>query len=442
MVHASSTRNGIPHSTPFDWLSKGLFFGKQHNGHNDECNEHIASCRDVVSLLQGIDENLAELLHQPEGESSFMTIRLHRLRSLLYEERKQQSEDSSARPSAAFATATVQALTTTSKRQSRLDHLMVKLLQNMCQLPFESRKHVAAIFNYFLVCGVNGSEEGYELNEAEQQQLQQFYQVMVKFRDFVADHFDEIMTLLVQGYDCGVSHPQHPSQPDVALHSGTMFRSCMKHESLYQLLVCNDERVERYVLPFLDVFVHLPNFEVSSDALESLRLVLTPEALSATTYPQPTSPDHDDAAAEKMAQLALGFLGRYYETILEDRLTRKLLSDSASYTTRRVTLEILSTLLLSRSNFSIMIRYVSDRSHLISCMHWLRDTSPHITLEAFQVFKIFVANPNKPPDIVKILKDNQVKLCRYLETLHPDRAANDEQYRDEKELIIQTIEAL
>jgi calcium binding protein 39 len=312
----------------------------------------------------------------------------------------------------------------------------------MCNLPFESRKHVAAIFNYFLVCGLDGRDDsnGQHYDEAEQQQLIQFYQAMVKFRDFIADHFDNIMTLLVQGYDCGVSHPQQPSQPDVALHSGTMFRSCMKHESLYELLVCNTERVERYVLPFLDTFVHLPNFEVSSDALESLRLVLTPEALAAS-HPLQTTFDQD-AAAGKMAQLSSDFLSRDYEIILEERLTRKLLSDSANYTTRRVALEILSTLLLSRSNYAIMIRYVSDRSHLISCMHWLRDTSPHITLEAFQVFKIFVANPNKPPDIVKILKDNQVKLCRYLETLHPDREASDEQYREEKALIIQTIEAL
>ena len=52
------------------------------------------------------------------------------------------------------------------------------------------------------------------------------------------------------------------------------------------------------------------------------------------------------------------------------------------------------------------------------------------------------ANPNKIPEVVKILKDNGPKLCRYLETLHQDREAQDTQFRDEKALIIATIQAL
>ena len=53
-------------------------------------------------------------------------------------------------------------------------------------------------------------------------------------------------------------------------------------------------------------------------------------------------------------------------------------------------------------------------------MMLLRDPSPHITLDAFHVFKIFVTNPSKPPNITKVLMDNQVKLVKYLETLHSE----------------------
>ena len=63
-------------------------------------------------------------------------------------------------------------------------------------------------------------------------------------------------------------------------------------------------------------------------------------------------------------------------------------------------------------------------------------------MDAFHVFKVFVANPNKPPEVIKILKDNRVKLCRYLTTLHQDKEASDAQFRDEKRLIIATIEGL
>ena len=48
----------------------------------------------------------------------------------------------------------------------------------------------------------------------------------------------------------------------------------------------------------------------------------------------------------------------------------------------------------------------------------------------------------KPQDVIKILKDNQVKLCAYLKTLHADKAHVDAQFRDERALIIATIEAL
>lgn len=75
-------------------------------------------------------------------------------------------------------------------------------------------------------------------------------------------------------------------------------------------------------------------------------------------------------------------------------------------------------------------------------MHLLRDTSPHITMDAFHVFKVFVANPNKIPEVTKILKDNSPKLCAYLETLHQDKESSDAQFRDEKALIIATLRAL
>lgn len=58
------------------------------------------------------------------------------------------------------------------------------------------------------------------------------------------------------------------------------------------------------------------------------------------------------------------------------------------------------------------------------------------------MFKIFVANPSKPPEVCKILVDNKEKLCRYLEGLHKERERVDEQYRDEKALVIATLGGL
>jgi len=411
---------------PFEWLSGGLFFGKGKGG-----IQSVDSCKDVLQLLNGIDESLTAILNEPEKEtenttseaddskanemlspSKFLEARLNRVRVLLYDERRVTSQHENRWSSAAVAGATMQAL-----RGESLQHLMPKLIEFLPRLTFESRKHVASVFNYLLVCGFEGSDR--DLYTA----------TMTAFRDYVAANFDSILTHVVKGYDCSTH-----GTTDVGLHSGSMYRSCLKHVILYRELVGTTERVEKYVLPLLDTYVHVPNFDISSCAMESLKLVFT--AGSDASF------IGDETAQRQMAELAAAFLTRDYEIIWDERFNPKLMSDQANYMTKRVALQILSTVLLTRSNYAIMIKYVNSRKNLILVMHLLRDTSPHITLDAFHVFKVFVANPNKIPEVTKILKDNSPKLCAYLETLHQDKEASDTQFRDEKALIIQTLRAL
>ena len=54
-------------------------------------------------------------------------------------------------------------------------------------------------------------------------------------------------------------------------------------------------------------------------------------------------------------------------------------------------------------------------------MTLLRDSSSSIQYEAFHVFKIFAANPNKTPEIVEILLRNQEKLCSFLPNFQEER---------------------
>jgi calcium binding protein 39 len=306
----------------------------------------------------------------------------------------------------------------------------------MTALPFETRKHVAAIFNYLLVSGLEGSDAVL------------YRPCMVAFCNYVESRFDRIMEVIVAG------HAQHNNPPaDAALHFGSMYRSCLRHPSLYQQLVRDPDRVTRFVFPFLDTYVHYSDFDVASDAMESVRAVFLagqqPVGDASRVSPPVVAVDGGDDSSDclesrqqAMAAMAAEFMTRDYDAIWNDRYNPKLLSSKASYMTRRVALQILSSVLLTRSNYNVMIRYVDSRSNLILIMNLLRDTSPHITLDAWQVFKVFVANPNKPEDVIRILRDNKVKLCRYLETLHQDREESDSQFRDEKALIIATIEAL
>ena len=77
---------------------------------------------------------------------------------------------------------------------------------------------------------------------------------------------------------------------------------------------------------------------------------------------------------------------------------------------------------------------------LVCVIYFQKDNSPNIQFEAFHVFKVFVANPQKPSEIVSILFKNKDKLIAYLENFHSDK--DDAQFAEEKQLIIQTLAEL
>merc|ERR1711879_60757 len=99
---------------------------------------------------------------------------------------------------------------------------------------------------------------------------------------------------------------------------------------------------------------------------------------------------------------------------------------SDNYVTRRQSLKLLGELLLDRHNFSVMTKYISNPDNLKLMMNMLKEKSRNIQFEAFHVFKVFVANPNKP------------KLVDFLSKFHADRT-EDEQFNDEKAYLIKQI---
>ncbi|CAH2238828.1 jg6818 [Pararge aegeria aegeria] len=117
------------------------------------------------------------------------------------------------------------------------------------------------------------------------------------------------------------------------------------------------------------------------------------------------------------------------------------LLNSENYVTRRQSLKLLGELLLDRHNFSIMTRYITNPDNLKLMMNMLKEKSRNIQFEAFHVFKVFVANPNKPKPILDILLRNQDKLVDFLTKFHTDRS-EDEQFNDEKAYLIKQIKEL
>jgi len=190
-------------------------------------------------------------------------------------------------------------------------------------------------------------------------------------------------------------------------HTGLMLRESIRYENLTRVLLQPDIFYEFFVLIELQ-------FDIAIDALSTFKELLT-----------------------KYKDIISKFLEENYERFFEEY--SKLLN-SINYVTKRQSLKLLGELLLDRSNFSVMTRYISQRSNLKLMMTLLRDRNRTIQYEAFHVFKVFVANPNKPQPILDILVKNKEKLNVFLSEFFNDK--DDEQFREEKEYLLKQIDFL
>ena len=91
------------------------------------------------------------------------------------------------------------------------------------------------------------------------------------------------------------------------------------------------------------------------------------------------------AEARGHREMAAEFLERHYERFFTMYAS---LLDSPNYVTRRQSLKLLGELLVNRSNYAVMIRFVADEENLKRAMNALRDKSKNIQFEAFHVFKV------------------------------------------------------
>ncbi|XVF28476.1 hypothetical protein REPUB_Repub15cG0032500 [Reevesia pubescens] len=216
-----------------------------------------------------------------------------------------------------------------------------------------------------------------------------------------------IASLKLGVQDLFLSFASSYDNKEIAINCGNMLRECIKFPTLAQYML----KSASFVLFFK--FVELPNFDVASDAFSTFKDLLT-----------------------KHEMLVSEYLTAHYDEFFD--LYEKLLT-SSNYVTRRQSLKLLSEFLLETPNSHIMKRYILEVQYLKVMMTLLKDSSKNIQISAFHIFKVFVANPNKPREIKIILAKNHEKLLDLLQNLS-GKGAEDEQFEEEKELIMKEIE--
>lgn len=267
-------------------------------------------------------------------------------------------------------------------------------------------------------------------------QAEFFYELLVHFSDLEFEARKEVMLIFsiclrhskdnkLVTVDYLVSQPktihymlrtvelalQKKGAHDIFLAVGNMIIECIKYEQLCRI-VLRDPQLWK-----LFDFVKLGNFEISTESLQILNAALT-------THPKLVS-------SELLSQ--------------ENNMTKFIqhinkLMAHGSYVTKRQSTKLLASLIVVRSNNQFMNLYINSPENLKLIMTLMTDKSKNLQHEAFNVFKVMVANPRKSKPVSDILMKNRDKLLKYFENFGLD--CQDATFLDEKEFIVQEIVSL
>ncbi|EMC95877.1 hypothetical protein BAUCODRAFT_71629 [Baudoinia panamericana UAMH 10762] len=155
------------------------------------------------------------------------------------------------------------------------------------------------------------------------------------------------------------------------------------------------------------------SFEVSADAFDCFRVILT-----------------------KHKPLVSQYIGTNFNLFFDKY--NNILIKSESYVTKRQSLKLLGEVLLDRQFYEVMTRYVDSGENLKLIMYQLKDDRRMVQYEAFHVFKIFAANPNKSYEVSKFLVMNKQRLLKFLPKFLEERT-EDEQFNDEKAWLVKAV---
>ncbi|OAT06813.1 conidiophore development protein hymA [Blastomyces gilchristii SLH14081] len=286
------------------------------------------------------------------------------------------------------------------------EDLLYELARSIRHLPFEARKDTQTIFSHILRFRPANA------NSADPPVV-----------SYIVHNRPEIITELCWGYE------NHRS----AMPCGSILREALKFEVIAAIILYDESARDEPTIRINEVdpgakqtgegllwnffqWINRGSFEVSADAFTTFRDVLT---------------KHKGLVSQYLLSNFELFFSKY----------NSILVQSDSYVTKRQSIKLLGEILLDRTNYNIMTKYVDRGDHLKLCMNLLRDDRKMVQYEGFHIFKVFVANPNKSVAVQRILINNRDRLLKFLPKFLEDRT-DDDQFTDEKSFLVRQIEIL
>lgn len=235
--------------------------------------------------------------------------------------------------------------------------LLPSLVDNIHRLPFEARKDTQTIISNVFRFRNPGS------NSQEPDALKE-----------VLRRQPEIIVALCNGY----------SKRESASPCGGILKEALKWDAVAAVILYDEPSADGKTIDiYNDVDVSKPasgggvfwnffgwidksSFEVSADAFDCFRLILT-----------------------KHKQLVSQYISTNFDLFFERY--NDILIKSDSYVTKRQSIKLLGEVLLDRQFYEVMTRYVDSGDNLKLVMWQLKDDRRMVQYEAFHVFKVSLA---------------------------------------------------
>lgn len=200
-------------------------------------------------------------------------------------------------------------------------------------------------------------------------------------------------------------------RPKNVLHCSMLLKSCLRHDAIVEVFL--REGLLLQIIGGAESW----SFEVASETFSILTEILLDNA-----------------------KIAAPYVEEHFEEFF--RLYNSLLRKD-DYVTMRQSLRLLGDMLFEPEFKEVMKRYVGKADFLQLHMNLLRDQSKSIQFEAFNVFKIFVANPRKTTKVNQILYQNREKLVKFMQKfLSTTQYVEDNVFLQDRQTVIEKLNAL
>lgn len=170
------------------------------------------------------------------------------------------------------------------------------------------------------------------------------------------------------------------------VHSGVILRSCMRNNELVQAFLKHGGGFK-----LLDFIIKSQEADKALDLFTTLSCALL---------------QCREAASSWLKANAQCFFGRLNCLLQRD------------FVLQRLVLSLLADVFLDKCFQVAMLGYVSKLENLKIVMELMRGGSLTVRLAAFRLFQLFVANPNKPEPVLRVLLNNRQRLVGLLGTMH------------------------